>query len=659
MAVIRTAGELMALASDWAPMLRTGLRLYDAYNYDYATLYRTQPNVRTCVDFLARNIAQLGLHVFQRVGETDRKRLRDHPLAQLLAQPLPPEFKVSRYRLIESLIADLAIYFNAYWVKMQANGRLGLLRVPPTYVTPRGGLAPTGYDVNVSGRLYRYTPDQLVHFRGYNAESCISGLSPLETLRRVLAEEHAMGDYREHFWQNAARMNGVIERPAEAPEWSPDARARFKAEFEALYAGKENSGKTAILEEGMTWKEASFSAQESEYLAGRKLTREECARAYHIPLPMVGILDNATFSNIKEQHKNLYQDALGPWLAMVEQDIELQLLPDLGKAEGVYVEFNIAEKMQGSFEEQTQSLQSAVGRPWMTANEARARMNLPSLDGDADELVTPLNVLVGGQASPRDSAPDGNPTANPPADPPPSADENAPKALKRAADIDPTLPELRDRHEAKWTEALVHHFRRQERAVMSKIPEKALKQGWPLDAFWDAARWNRELEQDIYRLNVATATVWGSYLAAEMGATFDNSVMLEWLQENARIGAEEINSTTRDLIAAAMTAELARDAVQHVFDLAIGVRAPQIATSKVTMASVFGSQEAARQNGLKTKTWKVNSKNPRDAHMALNGETVGIGELFSNGMRWPGDPRGGAENNANCKCSVTFGRRKP
>ena len=74
----------------------------------------------------------------------------------------------------------------------------------------------------------------------------------------------------------------------------------------------------------MQWEATSFNARESEYLGGRKLTREECARAYHIPLPMVGILDHATFSNIKEQHKNLYQDALGPWLAMIEDDIDLQ-----------------------------------------------------------------------------------------------------------------------------------------------------------------------------------------------------------------------------------------------------------------------------------------------------------------------------------------------
>ena len=45
---------------------------------------------------------------------------------------------------------------------------------------------------------------------------------------------------------------------------------------------------------------------------------------------------------------------------------------------------------------------------------------------------------------------------------------------------------------------------------------------------------------------------------------------------------------------------------------------------------------------------------PRPSHQALNGETVGIRERFSNGGRWPGDPALPAEENANCMCSVSF-----
>lgn len=643
MVAVQSLGQVVALEQNWTPSMRYGVTLYNQYSYDYATLYRTQPNVRTCVDFLARNIAQLGLHVFQRVGENDRQRLRDHPLAQLISKP---NDWTTRYRLIEALMGDLGIYFNAYWLKVRNKSAINLLRIPVPYITPCGDLGPKNYEINLGSKSITVPREEIVHFRGYSPENPFVGLSPLETLRRILAEEFAMGDYREHFWQNSARMNGIIERPAEAPEWSATARERFLAEFAAMYSTATNAGTTAVLEEGMTWKEASFNAQESEYLSSRKLTREECTRSYHIPLPMVGILDHATFSNIREQHKNLYQDSLGPWLKMIEEEIELQLLPELGGGDGVYCEFNIAEKLAGSFEEQVASLQAAVGRPWMTADEARAKVNLPSMGGDAAQLVTPLNVLVGGQASPLDTAPDEAAVA---------ALAITGQKAKRGR-IDPTQPELRKAYERKWKDTMAQHFQRQRDAILGSIPAKEMKQATSIDLLWNGARWNKELFTDIFRLNMATAKAWGDYVAGEMDAEFDDEPMAEWMTENARIAAEEINATTKAEIADGLTQDDPREAIKHLFEIAITVRALQIATSKTTTASVFGSTEAAKQTGLRTKTWRVNSANPRPDHAAMDGETVGIGELFSNGLRWPGDPMGGAENNANCMCSCEFGR---
>jgi len=652
MAVVQSlGGELVDLYPGWAPSTSYGygsMQLYDRFYYDYATLYRTQPNVRTCVDFLARNIAQLGLHVFRRVSETDRQRLRDHPLAQTLNRPLPPQYKVTRYKLISSLVSDLGIYFNAYWLKLRAGGAFGLLRIPPQYMVVTGGLVPTLYQVTVGGRVMDLAPDQVVHYAGYNPENPVFGLSPLETLRRILAEEAAMGDYREYFWANSARMNGIIQRPADAPEWSADARTRFKTEFEVLYAGGPNSGKTAILEEGMTWKEASFNAQESEYLGGRKLTREECARAYHIPLPMVGILDHATFSNITEQHKDLYQDCLGPWLAMIEEEIALQLLPEFEQARDVYVEFNIAEKLQGSFDEQTKSMQSAVGRPWMTANEARARFNLPSLGGDADALVTPLNVLVGGQASPRDSAPSQGAGKRVSGIGYSVFGEAGEKAL-----VDPTLMETRERHVEKWLEVLRRYFGRQHAALVGRVRE-----GAGIETVWiDGDRWDRELGEDLFRLCMATATVWANHVADALEIEVDTDRMTPYVSGYAERTAQNINLSTREQVAAALSAVAVLDALKDLFDRLGSSSAGEIASSTMNAMANLGSVEGAKQGGLRTKTWVHHgSKDPRDSHVGMSGQTVGIGERFSNGMKWPGDPAGGAGNNAHCHCSVTFGR---
>lgn len=651
MTFIQTLGQVQGVSAPWTAGMSYGsLRLYDRYAYDYATLYKTQPNIRTCVDFLARNIAQLGLHVFQRMGETDRRRLRDHPLAQLIEKPLPPEYKVTRYRLIESLVSDLGVYFNGFWIKARGGENLGLLRVPPPWMLVYGNLMPLRYELGVPGTAPRFLqPAEVVHFRGYNPEDAARGLSPLETLRRVLAEEFAMGEYRESYWRNSARMAGIIERPKDAPEWSDPARLRFKAEFEALYSGGQNSGKTAILEEGMTWRAGTFDAQQSEYLGGRKLTREECARAYHIPLPMVGILDNATFSNIREQHKNLYQDCLGPWLAMLEGDIETQLLTEFPEPQGVYVEFNIQEKLQGSFEEQMEALNTGVGRPWMTANEARARMNLPRLP-DGDELALPLNVTVGTGSQQAADAPDATS----------GGQARRLGSGTKGRTLDVTLPKLRARHEQKWAGVMGGYFDRQQQAILPRVPES----GGTIAGVWsDGGRWDRELTTDMFKMSMLTAMAWAQEAGAALDAEVTEDEIAAWVTANATAAAKNINQATRDELKARLTEEDAeepdagpRDRVRKLFEVYIGARALQIATSRVTTLAAFGSHEGARKGGLTTKTWHVNSGNPRPDHAAMNGETVGIEENFSNGMLWPGDPAGGADNNAGCQCSVTFGR---
>jgi len=96
------------------------------------------------------------------------------------------------------------------------------------------------------------------------------------------------------------------------------------------------------------------------------------------------------------------------------------------------------------------------------------------------------------------------------------------------------------------------------------------------------------------------------------------------------------------------------EAVKNLFEIAVTAWAVNEAISAVTSAGNFGAHEAANAGGLKTKTWRTNSKNPRPSHAAMNGMTVGIRENFPTGQRWPGDPAGGADENANCECSVDF-----
>src|SRR5688500_9686703 len=325
-------------------------------------MWKSQPQIRTVVSFLARNAAQLGLHVFRRGSDLDRERVTDHPLSLLLGRPNP---WTTPYRFIDTIVSDIGVYDNSIWLKAKLpNQPMSLARLDPALTTPVGTnpFYPEGYKI---GKTV-LKPEQIVHFHGYSPLDARWGVSPMETLRQLLSEEHQATLYREQLWRNGARASGYLQRPADAPEWSSAGKERFRSQWQAQYSGDgSRAGGTPILEDGMTYVSASTSPRDAQYIESRKLTREEVTAACHVPLPLVGILDHATYSNIREQHKMLYQDTLGPLLTSIQQELELQLLPEFGDTENLYVEFNIAEKLRGSFEEQAAQLQTATGRPWM------------------------------------------------------------------------------------------------------------------------------------------------------------------------------------------------------------------------------------------------------------------------------------------------------
>jgi HK97 family phage portal protein len=364
----------------------------------YAVLYRAQPHVRTVVDFLAQQLGQLGIQVFRRLSDTDRVRVHNHPLARLLRTPNPG---TTRAVWVSALVHDLGVFGNAYAVKVRRPNRLELYRVTPATVQPLGDLVPRAFVWTLpDGTTFPLPASEVFHLRLYNPDDPVVGLSPLETLRKVLAEEAAANDFRTWFWANGAKLGGWIGRPKDAPKWTAEQREDFRQQW-ANFVGPRNAGKTAVLEDGMEFTPITASARDSELVDARKLTREEVAAAYHVPPAMVGIVEAQGYGSLREQHKALYQDTLGPLVALLEGELERQLLPEFSDSdEGeVYVQFNISEKLQGSFEEEQQALSAATGSPYMSRNEARARLNLPRINDAAFDVPVTRLDLAEGQAA--------------------------------------------------------------------------------------------------------------------------------------------------------------------------------------------------------------------------------------------------------------------
>jgi len=78
--------------------------------------------------------------------------------------------------------------------------------------------------------------------------------------------------------------------------------------------------------------------------------------------------------------------------------------------------------------------------------------------------------------------------------------------------------------------------------------------------------------------------------------------------------------------------------------------------SFATAVAGWGVLEACHQQGGSKdieKTWIVTSGNPRASHAAMDGETVGYHDTFSNGADWPGDTGAlDADETCGCQCEL-------
>ena len=634
-----------------------------AAGMDTAQLYRTQPNLRAVVSYLADNAASVPWKVYDRVADGDRVRVTDSPAALLLARP---SAHVTAYEWRRALFSDLYLY-DMYLSIVTPDADMpsgwSMWRVPPSWLDGYVGgtlWAPESFIIDTPrGQRVEVPADTCLWLHGYDPADPLRQTSPVEALRDLMAEQVESNTFRRQMWQRGGRFNAYVTRPKDVEKWTDDAFERFKRTFNESWAGRDgtDSGRMPILEDGMEIKQVQFNAREAEWSEAKKLGREDVAGVYHVNPALIWPGSGQTYASAKENARALYNDTLAPKLMEATDKANSRLLPMVGEDVRHYVEYDLSVKLQGSFEERAAVLQSAVGGPWMTRDEARAQFNLPHIDG-ADELIVPLNVVEGGLASPRDT----DPTIDRLSAAPETKCDCA--EHKSASEVSYKAEPLEEESVA-MVECFAKFFERQSRSVLPRL--RAAKAAGTLtkdaDDWWDVTRWDRELEQDLETIaytqsNAAAIRALNALgVPADMYEPDDASAFLKSMCQQR---AAWVNETTKRELERALELEAAgADGLmatpEGVFQNAVENRAVSAGTAFATAVDGWSALEAVRQCAPDQnirKRWVVTSSNPRPGHARMNGQTVPFDERFSNGMEWPGDWAGGPDEVCGCQCEI-------
>lgn len=340
--------------------------------------------VYACVRVIAETVASLPLHVYQ-YTEKGSERALYHPLYRILHDEANGE--MTSFILRETMLSHLLLWGNSY-CQIIRGGRgqiLGLYPLlPDKMLVDRDSRGVLTYEYTTrDGGIVRLQPEDVLHIPGLGFDG-IMGYSPVALQKNAIGLGIAAEEYGSRFFSNGATPAGVLTHPNTVK--NPTA---LRESWNAAYGGSANSGKVAILEEGLKFERISMPNNDAQFLESRKFQVAEICRIYRVPPHLVGDLEHATFSNIEHQSISFAMHTIRPWLVRIEQAMNKALFPEREKGD-FYVRFNIDGLMRGSYKERMDGY--AIGRQngWLSANDIRELENMNPLsdeDGGNEYMV--------------------------------------------------------------------------------------------------------------------------------------------------------------------------------------------------------------------------------------------------------------------------------
>lgn len=364
----------------WAALIDRGAESASGVYVD-AKSAESVSTVHAAVSLIAGTVASLPLHLYQRGDNGDRTRASLHPLYRILHDTPNPGQTALEFR--EQLTAHCLLWGNAYAeVHRDAAGNVSaLVPIHPRDVTivklPSGRLR---YDVSEGGELRRLLSDEVLHLRDRSDDGII-GKSRITTAREMLGGILASQEHGNRTFANGARPGGVLKTPHVLDKGSAE---RIGQSWREQFGGVGNSGKVAVLENGLEFQPLSMSNEDSQWLQSRQFSVEEVARLFNVPPVLLGDLRHANFSNSVEMMRHFVTVTLRPWLTRWEQAMERTLMGPIARGR-YFVEFSAEGLLRGDAKNRAEFYQSGIDAGWLLRSEARRLENLPTIEGIDDE----------------------------------------------------------------------------------------------------------------------------------------------------------------------------------------------------------------------------------------------------------------------------------
>ncbi len=381
--------------------------------------------VWACITLIASDISKLWLKLVEKDADGIWTEVRGQsPFWPVIRKPNRYQ---TRVKFIEHWMLSKLIRGNTYALK-ERDGRgivTALHILDPQRVQVM--VAPDGavYYQLRKDSLARIEPEtilvpasEIIHDLNVPLYHPLVGVSAIFACGLAAMQGLKIQNNSEQFFSNMSQPGGVLTAPGLISQATAD---RIKEHWEANFTGA-NSGRVAVLGDGLKYEPMTFTAQEAQLIEQLKWTGENVCTAFHVPAWKVGLAPMPPYGNVQAANIEYYSQALQNPIESLEACLDEGLeLVDAEHAGGeLGVEFDLSALLRMDSATQMELAVKAVGGGIYTPNEGREIFELKPKTGGDSPMMQQQQFSLEALAERDSDKPFSKPTAPAPATPAPN-----------------------------------------------------------------------------------------------------------------------------------------------------------------------------------------------------------------------------------------------
>jgi len=334
----------------------------------------------SAVSLISDTIATLPVDSFIR-QDGNRRPYRPRP-----AWVDQPDVDMTKQAHYQQVLVSLLVSGNSYTrVFRNANGDVVNLVCldPQTVQVKRSALGRKIFIIDNEDKTL--TSDDVVHITDLIQPGSLTGLSRVERLKEALGLSAAMQSFAARFFGTGATTQGIIEFPGNL---TPEQAKNLRDGFDSAHRGFRRAHKTGVLSGGATYKQTTVPNDAAQFLESRRFSVEEIARAFNIPLSMMGVPGTQSYASVEQNAIQFVTHTLRPYIEKLEWSYS-RLLPV-----EAFIAFNTNGLLRGDFNSRISAYATGLQSGFMSVNDVRRLEDLSPTEAGDQYRVPLANIAL-------------------------------------------------------------------------------------------------------------------------------------------------------------------------------------------------------------------------------------------------------------------------